>query len=539
MKNRMFRILAVVTLVAVLLTGCTGGLLEDFLQELQGALMGTLVSFEDMEYARPDGDAFVQQVKDCCQQALTETDAEKLMEQVYAVYEAYYGFYTNYSLADIHYCRNMTDIYWEEEYNYCLSITSQIDAGLDEMLYALAECPLKEALEAEEYFGADFFDAYEGESIWDETFTALMEEEAELISRYYDLSGESLEMDTTSEAFYNGCGREMGELYVEMIALRQEIATYLGYDSYPQFAYDYYYYRDYTPEQAVAYMNEIREELVELYRTLPNDVWDPVYETVTEAQVFSYVKQAAEAMGGTFSGAFQLMEQGNLYDITYSENKYNASFEVYLTNYYAPYVFLNPAGNGRDMLTFAHEFGHFCSDYAAGGSVAGVDVAEVFSQSMELLSLCKVEGTGKLERMKLADSLCTFVEQSAFASFEHQVYALEKDELTLENVLALYEKTGNSFGFDSFYWDSRDFVTVPHFFTNPMYIISYVVSNDAAMQYYQLEKKESGKGVALLEDTLATEQYYFLAFLEEAGLVSPFESGSVAQIRKTLEEGLK
>ena len=223
MKNRIFRILAVVTLIAALLTGCTGEQLKDFWQELQGALVGSLVTFDRMEYTRPDPDAFTRMVDDCSKNAQTETDAAALMEQVYAVYEAYYGFYTNYGLADIHYCKDMTDIYWEEEYNYCLSVTSQIDAGLDELLYALAECPLKEELETEEYFGADFFDSYEGESIWDETFTELMNQEAELISRYYELSAESLTMDTYSEAFYNSCGREMADLYVKMIALRQQI----------------------------------------------------------------------------------------------------------------------------------------------------------------------------------------------------------------------------------------------------------------------------------------------------------------------------
>ena len=539
MKNRIFRILAVVTLIAALLTGCTGEQLKDFWQELQGALVGSLVTFDRMEYTRPDPDAFTRMVDDCSKNAQTETDAAALMEQVYAVYEAYYGFYTNYGLADIHYCKDMTDIYWEEEYNYCLSVTSQIDAGLDELLYALAECPLKEELETEEYFGADFFDSYEGESIWDETFTELMNQEAELISRYYELSAESLTMDTYSEAFYNSCGREMADLYVKMIALRQQIAEYLGYDSYLQFAYEYYYYRDYTPEQAMDYIEEIRKELTPLYGKLSYDVWDPAYETVTEQEVFSYVKQAAQAMGGTFQAAFQLMEQGSLYDITYSENKYNASFELYLPNYYVPFVFLNPGGTGRDKLTFAHEFGHFCSDYAAGGSMVGVDVAEIFSQSMELLSLCYGEGDKALERMKLADSLCTFVEQSAFASFEHQAYLLTDEELTTENVFALYEKTCTAYGFDSHYCDGRDFVTIPHFFTNPLYVISYVVSNDAAIQYYQLEKKTAGEGVALLEDTMATQQYSFLAFLEEAGLASPFDPEAVAALRKTLEAGLK
>ena len=40
-----------------------------------------------------------------------------------------------------------------------------MDAALDQMLYGLADCNIKEELEAEEYFGEGFFDDFEGESI--------------------------------------------------------------------------------------------------------------------------------------------------------------------------------------------------------------------------------------------------------------------------------------------------------------------------------------------------------------------------------------
>ena len=66
-------------------------------------------------------------------------------------------------------------------------------------------------------------------------------------------------------------------------------------------------------------------------------------------------------------------------------------------------------------------------------------------------------------------------------------------------------------------------VTVPHFYSNPLYIISYVVSNDAALQIYQQELETPGAGLATYQQSLATEQEYFLAFLEEAGLESPFD----------------
>jgi oligoendopeptidase F len=123
--------------------------------------------------------------------------------------------------------------------------------------------------------------------------------------------------------------------------------------------------------------------------------------------------------------------------------------------------------------------------------------------------------------------------------FEHQVYDLEGDELTAENVYELYDEIGTQFGFDAWGWDSRDFVMIGHFYTDPMYIISYVVSNDAALQLYQMEQDEAGAGLAKYQQELDTEQTYFLAFIQDAGLESPFAPGRVKEVRQTLEEVLK
>ena len=69
-------------------------------------------------------------------------------------------------------------------------------------------------------------------------------------------------------------------------------------------------------------------------------------------------------------------------------------------------------------------------------------------------------------------------------------------------------------------------------------MVSYVISNDAALQIYELELQEKGTGLSCLEENLYSGQPYILAFLEEAGLDSPFETGRLLQVRKTLESVL-
>lgn len=524
-KLRFTALLLVLTLI---LGGCA------FLEGSHG--LYDVVAYPDMEYTRPDMAVLEETLSEVCAAAATSRTASGLMNQVYGFYDLYDSFLTNWYLAEVRYSADLTDTYWETEYNFCNEKVPQLDAALEQLYSALAISPLRAQLESE-YFGEDFFDAYEGERLWDEHYVSLLEEEARLESEYYALSDEALAVEPYSEEYFQTYGISMAELLVKLVALRQEMAAYLGYESYAQYAYEGYFYRDYTPQESEAYLAAISDALYDCYiRVNGSGLWDASYEYCSEEETFAYLKEAATNMGGTVKHAFDLLENAGLYDISYGENKYDSSFSLYLWSYSEPFIFMNPYLNQGDKLTFAHEFGHFANDYVCGGSYAGTDVAEVHSQAFEYLSLCYTADSGDLARFKMADSLCTFMECAAYALFEHRLYALAPDDLTVENVAALYEKTCLEFGFDSWDWDSRDFVTVVHFFTEPMYMVSYVVSNDLALQIYQLEHKGISKGLRLYEQILQSEDSYLLAFAETYGLESPFAEGRLEALAETFSE---
>lgn len=526
MRSKFISLISMILVFCVLLTGCN-------------LLNSRLMPYDRMEYTRPDMLHFSVVLQNSCNTALEATDMDILLDAIWAFYDVYDAFYTNMSLALIAYSRDLTDLYWEEEYAYCTAQSATADAGLDRLYRSLAKSPLRQTLEGDDYFGPGYFDSFEGESIYDEYMMQLLNREAELRAQYQAVNGEAADTTYYSDDYFTRYGSQMAEIFLELVQLRQEMAAYVGYDSYLQFAYDFYHIRDYSPQQAIGYLADIRAELVPLYRELTVS-WEEELGTSTESETFAYLSSATKNMGGVMKKAFQDMSKAGVYDITYGENKYATSFEIYLSTYYTPYVFLNPNGTDYDKLSFAHEFGHFCSDYVIpGGSMQGVDVAEVFSQAMEYLSLLYADGGDELAQFKLADSLCTYVEQAALASFEHQVYSLTGEDLTVQGIQALYEEVFIAYGLDAPQWDSRDYVCVPHFYESPLYIISYVLSNDAALQMYELELEERGKGLTCFEENLYSAQPYFLAFLEEAGLESPFATGRLLRVRQTLETVLQ
>ena len=531
MKSRKYRLLALLLALVLMLAGCSIEM-PTYMKMIIASYIPT--HFDDMEYTRPDLNELLTSIE-TCSAASEESDFDQLAADLTGCLMHYYEYMTNYSLANIYYCRDTSDIYWTEEYNYFMDTESEVRGAFDQLLYTLADSEHREALETDEYFGEGFFDDYMGDSLWDETFTAMMAEESELLAEYYDLSAQGAEVD--DDAFYDTYASQLGQVYAELIALRQEIAAYAGYDSYHAFAYEYYYQRDYAPEQEAAYLEQIRQELVPIYKDMYTYGVSgiAIYER-SEKETLQYVESMAENMGGTVWEAFQQMEKYGLYDISYGANKYDASFETYLIIYNQPFVFLNPTESDYDFLSFAHEFGHFCNDYASYGTGAGIDVAEIFSQGMEYLSLFYAETDNSLEVLQMVSSLSVYVEQAAYADFELRAYSLTGEELTGDTLFALFEEVCVDYGMDYWGLDGRYLTTVPHFYIAPCYVFSYVVSNDAALQLYQLEQAESGTGLAVLERNLATEEYTFLAFLESAGLESPFTEGRIQAVAGTFRE---
>lgn len=506
---RKMRWFGVVLSVALLLTGCNF-MDNALIKILDAPPRMEEEKFSHMTYERPDMDALKTLLEDTCELARTDTDVEKVMSGVHDYYNACDWFNTMYILADIHYSVDLTNKEYQQEYEYCSQQTSTVYGSIETLYAALAQSPILDELESEDYFGAGFFDDYkapegsgedwEYESSWSENYTRLYDREQELLGDYY-AAQESLS-GTGSTNDYAAQKDKMGPILVELIKVRQDMAKELGYDSYEACATELIYSREKTPEEISQYARLIKTHLVPIYeQTLADEDWQRIFSSrVTPTECLSYVRSSAENMKGVVHGAFEVMQWRELYDIAASSKKAEGSFEVYLTSYAAPFVVVNPVGDLSDYLTVAHEFGHFVNDYASGGTYASADVSEIMSQSMEYLSLCyssvlEPEQLEDLRKVSMMSSLSTYVEQMANYCFEHEIYALSQDELSVDRLCEIYDEVAQDFGYAPERTDTAEWVAVPHYFLQPFYVYSYVESNDAAMQLYEMELEEKGAGL--------------------------------------------
>lgn len=489
--------------------------------------------FSEMTYTRPDSDALLAALEKCEQ--LANGDKETLIAAIEEYVELLSDFLTNQRLAQIHYNLDLTDEAWEEEYNFCNDSIVTIQSRQDAMLRTLAACPYREDLETDDLFGEDFFDDYDGESLWTDTFTALMDQEQALQAEYYAVYAEITATGYIDDAGFNA----LAELYVEMVKLRQQIAKEAGYDNYSAYSYELEYNRDFTPAAAQSYIDAIAQELVPMYLEICGDdafLYD-LFEEQDRNATFSYVETLSAATGGSIAECFNLMNEHGLFNIAMSDTKMDSSFCTFLPDYMVPYVFVNPTGTNYDALTFTHEFGHFCNVYLSEGEESSIDVAEIFSQGLEYLSLCY--GTGGLDQLAMFNSLCVYVEQSMFADFELAVYSIPADQLSVETLQETFGNTLKKFGMYEDPLDDTSFVSIPHFYISAQYVISYVVSNDAALQLYQMELQNPGSGLKCYMDNLSTEEDQLLSFLQSAGLESPFSDGRITDVKETFESVLK
>ena len=532
MKKRFLALL----LAVVLFTGCIfpqASALSPLEQPFSDGAEETgyqIVSFSEMEYTRPNLDE-LQVLADKAVQLAQEKKANDALDALYEFYDAVDLFSTNTALAQIHYSADLTDDYWAEENDFCSSAANELNQMITGLYASLAATPSRSKLERL-FYGDGFFDSFESEGDWepDEKLLELSNRETELINQYYTQFARLNSLLGSIFPPYNS----MAQTLVDLIQVRNELAAYLGYDSYAEYANDNIYDRDYSPEQMTQYLADIQEKLTPTYIGLSFGV-EP--RECAEEEVLEYVRKLAAAIGGDVLDAFHLLENAKLYDITQSDDKFDSSFEIFLDSYHEPFIFMNPINSAFDQLTFAHEFGHFCNDYMLDYNNTSIDIAEVFSQAMELLSLIYVTDYEDMVRLKMADSLCTFVEQACYAQFEQEMYLIPEEELSVQSLYDLYERVAADYGLASVDgFDERDFVTINHFYTSPMYIFSYIISNDAAMQIYQMDLAERGSGTRCFLDNLDNEEIYFLTFLESAGLESPFESGHVDALAQTFQK---
>ncbi|MBQ2062605.1 MAG: hypothetical protein II458_08030 [Oscillospiraceae bacterium] len=550
-RRPVLRVIALALAMTLVLSGCTD-IRRLILSRLRGS-DGDMVPFGRMVYQRPDMDALEELFTSATDFAQTASakDGDALTRQLNECWDAYDGFYTMETLAELHADIDQTDEKWADEYDFCQGSEVKIEAWLDQLLTACAasRAPVSRNLLAGYDQRTDL--RYSARAL------ELKDRENSLLRDYYrvmqldeiELNGKTVSyLDTISDpaisdedyraaqlAYYRACNAAAAPIYIDLIKTRRELAAELGFDSYEAYQFAVFG-RDYTPEQVRAYLDDVAGMAADYYRSFM--AMDPAslisYGSLSQRKLVNLLGDATAEMGKTVTDAYAFMTQYDLYDVAASVKKAPGAYTVYLDSYDAPFCYVGAYGDVEDFLDFAHEFGHFVDAYHNYNTTTSLDLSETYSQALANLALLKSRellsdgGYRDLLLIHLQSNLAIYAEQSAYADFESRVFALPDGELTVENLNALALECSLRFGADAtagaedcpYYWTQ-----VTHLFDYPFYVISYCVSADAAVQILEREMENPGDGAAIYDALLDWKEDAFLSELERVGLESPFAPG--------------
>lgn len=555
MKNKIISKLGIL----LSLTLFSGLALSASAEGISGVLINrvehTDLNFEEMNYERMDEaefDAIIVGLEDL---AAEEANADAVLEVIGSM-EDYYRELAGYSAIAHIYTTLEAD---NEEYNAELQYCDDLEVSVaDKMMIAYQQVALSPCTEALEAYIDD-------EDFWEDIleYVPMTQEQKDLSSLETELSlkydtlynqeytttirGVEYTMDSLDAAsdegtvsvqeFMEGYGdiltqrnQALGELYLELVEVRVQIAASYGYDNYAVYAYEEIYERDYSPEDLELYRDQVKTYVVplmdELYDMLFEDYYDS-YEAMFDQEITEdvcletlagYLPEISEDM----LASYEYMLDHNLYNIGVDSAKAPGAYTISIFNYNAPYMFNCASGDFSDIQTLIHEFGHYNQMYYASEDMwydykSDLDLAEIHSQGLELLFTeygdeIYGEYAEAMDIYSAFNQVYATVEGCKEDAFQFAVYENPED-LTVEKLNRLYCEACLEYGdydlYNSYYLGLygitpvnhiSEWVEVPHTFQSPLYYVSYSISMAAVEELRDILMTDRQAGIAMYLD---------------------------------------
>ena len=399
-------------------------------------------------------------------------------------------------------------------------------------------------------FISSFFAGYSDEDIefevnlakkkQDNTYTELQKELDDLT-----LEAEKIGINLSDESKDN----ESLEIMYQFINKNKELASFLGYDSYIEYA-DIEKNRSYLQDDVDNFINYTKQYLVPLmsddetfidvltkFDTLTyqqqnyfrefaySSIYDKDYKTI------NLLNDYARNMGGSYLQTYMKFFNNESYIFADNSDSMNGAYSSNQLCYFG-------TGN-QDCLTVAHEFGHFYSYTNSLLNTKSLDLKEFFSQANEYLFISYLESHSRnnvkdvykfSSKVRLDEACRTIVMSSAMREFEQRLY-----NSTLTNKEAIKDiwdniNNNNYNGILRNYWK----IEVRY----NLYYLSYGTSITGAVGLYNYSKENfrdaKYKYVKAVNNSNMDDDINEV--LKNAGLYSPFDEEVFKDLAKLVKE---
>lgn len=556
------------------------------------------VTFKDYEYKRPNVDEMVQQANELVarfEQAdslATQIDVINDMNSIVA------DFSTQENLVYIRASIDTNDEFYKAERDFIDEVGPRMEDITTNYYKALVASQFRPELEQK--FGKQLFDLadYQIKSFSPEIIELLMQEN-KLVSEYNKLvasaeiayKGESYTLaqlgafaESTDRAerkeilelrtaFFAGHEAEFDRLYDELVKLRHEIATTLGYKNFVELGYVRMNRVDYNAEMVQNFRDQVRDFIVpisqKLYARQAQRIGVESFKFYDEALEFTtgnakpqgdpdWIVENGRQMYKELSPEthefFEFMIERDLMDLVAKKGKESGGYCTFVEGYNSPFIFSNFNGTSGDIDVLTHEAGHAFQVYRSRDIEVPeylwptYESCEIHSMSMEFftwpwMELFFKEQAEKYKFSHLASGLQFLPYGVAVDEFQHVVY--ENPTMTPQERKEAWRKIEKK------YLPQRDFDGIEylenggfwqrqaHIYNSPFYYIDYTLAQICAFQFWKRSREDfdsAWKDYLHLCDLGGSMS--FTKLVQEAGLISPFEDGCVESVIGTIEQYL-
>ena len=376
--------------------------------------------------------------------------------------------------------------------------------------------------EYDQAMAQDFSVEYQGRT-W--TWDSLSDAGQELTDAdYYALYG----------LLYEAQDAVVGPIFLELVELRTAMAREAGYDSYLDYAYDWDYGRDLTPEEAGEILETVLDAIGWDLLSLYYDSYDLVgayLPTGWDADtLLEKLRTVAGGLHGEIDEALDYLIQGNYAVLPLLDPAANAGgYTTMLPAYGAPVIYNYLDGTSYDITSMLHELGHYLSYYHnpydpffEGGFY--MDVSEIHSTALEMLLDSRLElvfsqeEAARVRATHWLDLLYNLLAGTIVNQLE--VYIYENPGLSTREISAYYAGLWEEYGVYSPEGVDYAWQDITHIFYYPGYYVSYALSTLAALEIWQACEADAESGLALYLElmTYSDDSLPLGALLEEVGL---------------------
>ncbi len=457
--------------------------------------------------------------------------------------------YTASTINEIYYNKDVTNKKYAEQKNYYDKINLESTDKAYTVFKTVMDSPCGSYLE--EFVGSDIAESMKTFEAMSEESSELAIQESELVQKYDQLN--AVKYNSPEEK-----NKALGEVFKELVVVRDQIAKESGYDNYLDYVYESQFSREYSASDFEKVRKSVKRYIIPIYAQYSASITEEDGELVDAIKgnsgeyVLDKLEPHMKAFMPELNESFSYMRKYGLYDIDADEKKMDGGYTCFLNSYKVPFIYNYPYNTYRDYKDMIHELGHFNNmffyeEHVISSDAYSMDVMEIQSQALELMfsefadSIYGKEVAESAKKIIRTEMLATVMDGSVIDEFETEVY--KNPKMSLEEMNRTFKHINTSYGLD---YDENEtdqdylWTDIPHVFHSPGYYASYAISMLSAFDIWTkyLDNPDTAKD---MYRTISLESYNmtYEDAIAQAELLNIFDDSQFFELSQNIAYSLE